>query len=89
LPREQFSETILWRTILAAAIIIIIGASFYAEENARGLRTWQKAEKEITARGESLNLDGYIPRPVPERSNLTLFSKLRMLFQETVVFFFN
>jgi len=62
-------KTIVWRTVVAAAIVILIAGCFYAEENARGLRAWRNAEREITARGESLNWDDYIPQPVPDDQN--------------------
>ena len=59
----------LWRTLFAAAIIIVIAACFYAEENSRGVRAWQKCERELAARGESLKWDDYIPAPVPDEKN--------------------
>src|SRR5258706_5851981 len=62
-------KTWLWRSLLAAAIVIVIAACFYAEENARGVRVWEKCESEITARGESLKWDDYIPAPVPDAEN--------------------
>lgn len=62
-------KSVVWRTCVTAAIIILIASGFYAEENARGLRAWKDLEHEITARGESLNWDDYIPPPVPDRQN--------------------
>ncbi len=62
-------KTWAWRTLVTAAIIIVLGACFYAEENARGLRVWQKCEREISARGESLNWNDYIPAPVSDDQN--------------------
>jgi hypothetical protein len=62
-------KTILWRTAIGAAIVILIISCFYAEENARGLRAWRVAEQDITGRGESLTWDDYIPRPVPDDQN--------------------
>jgi hypothetical protein len=59
----------VWRTLVTAAILILLGAAFYAEENVRGLRAWKNAEAEINARGESLNWDDYIPRPIPDDQN--------------------
>ena len=62
-------KTWAWRTLVTAAIIVVIGACFYAEENARGLHVWQKCEREIAARGESLKWDDYVPAPVPDDQN--------------------
>ncbi len=62
-------KTWLWRTLVTASIIIVIAAGFYAEENSRGLRAWQKCESELTARGESLDWNKFIPAPVPDEKN--------------------
>ncbi len=61
---------------MTVAIFIVIASCFYAEENSRGLRVWQKAEREITARGESLNWDDYIPKHIPDAQN---FNKAPMM----------
>ncbi|MBW8864327.1 MAG: hypothetical protein JF609_05270 [Verrucomicrobia bacterium] len=62
-------KTWLWRTIVTTAIVTLIAACFYAEENSRGVSVWKKCEREITARGESLNWDDFIPAPVPDDQN--------------------
>jgi hypothetical protein len=68
-PVNSTLKTVLWRTAVAVAILILIVACFYAEENARGRHAWQKAQREIAARGESLNWNDYIPKPVPDDQN--------------------
>lgn len=62
-------KTWLWRTVITAAIVIVIAACFYAEENSRGVSAWQKCARDITARGESLDWNDYIPAPVPDEKN--------------------
>jgi len=62
-------KTWLWRTFVTAAIVTLIAACFYAEENSRGVNAWTKCEREITARGESLNWDDFVPAPIPDDQN--------------------
>ena len=62
-------KTWLWRTIITVACFILIAACFYAEENARGLHAWQKCERDLAARGESLDWNQYVPAPVPDDQN--------------------
>jgi hypothetical protein len=62
-------KTLLWRAAIAVAILVIILGAFFADQNARGRRDWQKVEQEINARGGSLNWDDYIPHPPPTNEN--------------------
>lgn len=62
-------KTLLWRTAIVAALIILIAGGFYAEENARGLNAWKKVQHDLAARGESLNWNDFIPPPVPDSQN--------------------
>jgi len=59
----------LWRTAITLAVIVIFAAGFYAEENGRGIHAWQKCERELAARGETLDWTNYIPAPVPDEQN--------------------
>ena len=54
---------------MTAAILIVIAACFYTEENARGVRAWEKCVRDLTARGESLDWNQYLPAPVPDDQN--------------------
>ena len=62
-------KTLLWRAAIAVAILVIILGAFFADQNARGRRDWQKVEQEINARGGSLNWDDYIPHVPPTNEN--------------------
>ena len=62
-------KTYLWRTLVTAAFIIVIGACFYSEENSRGVTAWQKCEREVAAHGDSLDWKTFIPAPVPDEKN--------------------
>jgi len=42
---------------------------FYAEEDWRGKRAWEKCKAELEAKGEMLDWSAYIPPPVPDDQN--------------------
>jgi hypothetical protein len=54
------------RALLVLALAII---AFYAEENWRGERAWEKYRRELEAKGEVLDWQAYTPRPVPPDQN--------------------
>lgn len=62
-------KTWLWRSAITAAILVLLAAVFYAVENSRGLRAWDKCERELTARGENLKWNDFIPPAVPDEEN--------------------
>jgi len=62
-------KTWLWRTLITAAIVTLIAACFYAEENSRGVNAWKKCEQQLAARGESVTWTNYFPTPVPDDQN--------------------
>ncbi|HZM03735.1 MAG TPA: hypothetical protein VFC44_12050 [Candidatus Saccharimonadales bacterium] len=49
-------------------VVALIGI-FYAEEDWRGRRDWNRYRKTKEAQGEPLDFQSYIPRPVPEDQN--------------------
>ena len=71
----QFWKSLLtWRsarrTLIAVALSATLLAAFYAEENWRGKRAWEKCKRELEAKGEGLNWDTLIPPPVPDADPL-------------------
>lgn len=69
-----------WRTIFAIACVVVLAAIFYAEENYRGVRAWQKCEREANARGESLKWSDFIPAPVLDEKNFYAAPMIREWF---------
>jgi hypothetical protein len=71
-----------WRRVLfglgALAALVVI---FYAEEDWRGQRDWNQYRQAIEARGESLDLKFYIPKPVPDDQNFAASPMMRSLLQ--------
>jgi len=72
-PPPKKRRLFTWRTLRRivivpawAATIIIL---WYAVENWRGRRAWEQYRQEAAARGEHLDFDYFIPKPVPDYRN--------------------
>ncbi len=70
----------LRRAVLCLAALVVLVAAFYAEEDWRGARAWNQYRQSIEARGESLDLRTYIPKPVPDDQNFLATPFLKALF---------
>jgi hypothetical protein len=57
-----------WFIVGIVSVIVL----FYAEESWRGKRAWAALEREVAARGESLELSSVSPPPVPDAENFAL-----------------
>lgn len=58
-----------WGLFLGACLVTLV-ALFYAEENWRGKRAWERAEKELLAKGARLDWSSFVPAPVPDDQNV-------------------
>ena len=71
--RRLFRWLFSWRTIrrclFALACLATLLALFYAEENWRGRRAWNKYRQELETRGEQLDYRTFIPKPVADEQN--------------------
>src|SRR6266436_5572247 len=67
--RWLFSWRVIRRTLIVVAWTATIIALLYGEENWRGRRAWNKYRRELEARGEQLDLQAFIPKPVPDEQN--------------------
>ena len=66
------TRRILHRSCFAIVALVTLVALFYAEEDWRGARAWDRLRRELAARGESLDPRDFIPPPVPDDQNLAL-----------------
>jgi hypothetical protein len=57
-----------WLVVGVISVIVL----FYAEEGWRGKRAWAALQREVAARGESLELSSVFPPPVPDDQNFAL-----------------
>jgi len=72
-PVRLFRWLCSWRGIRRLLIVLAwtltIVALLYGEENWRGRRVWTKYRHELEARGEQLDLEAFIPKPIPDEQN--------------------
>jgi hypothetical protein len=62
-------------------VFVALIAIFHVEEDWRGRRAWNRYRREMEARGESLDLRSYIPKPVPDEENFCATPFLKSYFQ--------
>jgi hypothetical protein len=60
------------RTLFGLACFATLMALFYAEEDWRGRRDWEKFKREWEAKGERFDLQSVVPPPVPDDQNFAL-----------------
>jgi hypothetical protein len=66
---RRFGGRWLRPTLVCLGSWVAITAIFYAEEDWRGQRDWNRYRQAAEARGESLDFRAYIPKPVPNAEN--------------------
>ncbi len=69
-----FGRTVLGKIVFGIACLATLLALFYAEENWRGRRAFLRSRQAIEAKGDSLELQAYVPPPIPDDQNLALTS---------------
>lgn len=60
------------RALVTAAVVVTVTALFYAEEDWRGKRVWEKCRREFAAKGEGLDPRSLVPPPVPDDQNYAM-----------------
>lgn len=58
------------RWLFGLACFATLVALFYAIEDWRGKRAWEKCRRELEAKGESFDWNAFIPAPVPDEQNI-------------------
>ena len=72
-PRSYSGLRRFWMAIgVFACLLALAIALFYAEENWRGARTFATAQKDLEAKGETLDWHRFIPPPIPDDENLAM-----------------
>src|SRR5262249_31243570 len=80
LSRWFSSLTLSARLFVGAAFVIALIGAFYAEENWRGRRDWDRCRRELAARGVELDWTKFVPAPVPDDRNFAMTPFLAPLF---------
>src|ERR1035438_1025050 len=78
--RWFFSRRTLGRILVGLAALVTLIALVCTEENWRGKRAWERYKHELEAQGEKLDLEAYIPPPVPDEQNFAMTPFLAPLF---------
>lgn len=71
-------KTIKALFVLCGLALLIV--AFYAEENWRGKRAWEKCKADLEAKGETLDWNKFIPPPVPDDQNFFAAPKMQEWF---------
>ncbi len=78
--RWLFSWRGMRRWLFALACLATLTGLFYAVENWRGKRAWEKCRRELEAKGEVLDWNAFIPAPVPDEQNIFKAPKMTEWF---------
>ena len=71
---------VLGRILAGLGVLITLVALFYAEENWRGRRAWNRYKTRLEAEGIKLDWRDYVPRSVPDDQNFAMTPFLAPLF---------
>jgi hypothetical protein len=81
-PTDGFKEWFhSWRYLFLVIGVTGFVLAFYAEENWRGQRAWEKYKQWMTARGEQFEPTAFIPPRVVDDDNFAMTPALAPLFQ--------
>ena len=85
--RWLFCWRVISRWLFGLACLATLTGLFYAVENWRGKRAWEKCRRELEAKGEVLDWNAYIPAPVPDDQNIFKAPKITEWFVRGPHFF--
>jgi hypothetical protein len=66
--------------VAGVALVVVLVAGFYLEENERGERAWNRYQRQQEALGERLDPAALVPSPVPDEQNFAATPSLAPLF---------
>jgi len=72
IPENDATVKIIIRLIIALTGLVVLILLFYAEEDWRGWRAWQKFKREWEAKGEKFDFVSVVPPTVPDDQNFAL-----------------
>ena len=74
------SWRVIRRWLFAVVCLATLIGLFYAVEDWRGQRAWEKCRRELEAKGAVLDWNAYIPAPVPDEENVFKAPKMTEWF---------
>ena len=69
-----------WRYFIAALALCLVVALFYLEEDWRGHWAWERYQRQLSSRGESILATTFVPPRVPDDKNFAMTPFLAPLF---------
>jgi hypothetical protein len=78
---RRFGGRWLRPTLVCLGSWVALAVIFYAEEDWRGQRDWNRYRHEVEARGESLDFRAYIPKPIPGAENFAATPTVKSWFR--------
>jgi hypothetical protein len=78
--RWLFCWRVMRRWLFVLACLSTLTGLFYAVENWRGKRAWEKCRRELEAKGEVLDWNAFIPPPVADDQNIFKAPKITEWF---------
>src|ERR1043166_4893454 len=73
---------LLRRALVSLAVLGTGVGLFYAEENFRGKRAWEKYRQELESHGDQLDWKSFIPKPVPDDQNFAMTPLIQSSFSQ-------
>ena len=80
--KRLFSWRVMRRCLFVFACLVTLLGLFYAVEDWRGKRAWEKCRRELEAKGAVLDWNAYIPAPVPDEQNIFKAPKMTEWFTQ-------
>ena len=77
---QVLNKRMVLRYLFCLACLATLLGLFYAVENWRGKRAWQKCRRELETKGEVLDWNAFIPAPVPDEQNIFKAPKMAEWF---------
>ncbi len=79
--RWFFNRRMARRLLIGLAWVVTLAALFYAEEDWRGARAWNKYRQQLVASGVQLDFAAYIPKPIPDDQNFAATPAVKSWFE--------
>jgi hypothetical protein len=76
-------KLLCWRTVRVLVVLSALVALFYAGEDWRGKRDWEKFVREGEAKGEHFTREAFIPPSIPDDQNFAMIPAFAPLFEYT------
>ena len=71
MPMRKLLRRLLF-VVMLLTLVAGLTAVFYIEENWRGARAWAECQRELAARGESVDWEKFVPPAVPDEQNFAM-----------------